>query len=276
MGFTQSLINQIGRDAGKVISNQIFKNQHSTPVRMTNFENSTKNSKKVVKTEFEKSINFQMGFKPNTLVNKLLGAQIELKNEMKKFTTDKYLSEEESDGLFEMIGTFNSKVSNVYDVLNLDETSNKSEIELIDKIVEQAMSLFCEVLDVSIKGCESKSLEHTDTLNSLTHKERNFFVFVLLYTIWLGKYAKTNIINTKDIILSIIGNLFTIPLLFVHIPVQILLMIFGVFDYFKWIKNYKKTIEYTRLSSELEKARVVFYSTIRDNNLKSLNEIHNK
>ena len=34
-GFVRSTVNQVGRDAGKVISNNIYGEQHSTPYRNT-------------------------------------------------------------------------------------------------------------------------------------------------------------------------------------------------------------------------------------------------
>lgn len=33
-GFIRSAVNQVGRDGGKIISNQIYGNQHSTPIRI--------------------------------------------------------------------------------------------------------------------------------------------------------------------------------------------------------------------------------------------------
>jgi len=117
---------------------------------------------KKAKSEFEKAINFQMGFKPNTLINKLSAAQIVLKNEMKSFVSDGYLDVDESDSLFNMIGQFNSKVCDVYDFLKLDEVKNKTEIELTGKIVEQLITMFCDILNVSIDGCNAKSVEHSE------------------------------------------------------------------------------------------------------------------
>lgn len=34
--FIKSAVNQVGRDAGKVVSNQVFKDAHSTPIRNVN------------------------------------------------------------------------------------------------------------------------------------------------------------------------------------------------------------------------------------------------
>ena len=66
MSFLKSAINQVGRDMGKVVSNQIFKDSHSTPYRRVGnsnvvvTQNSNYSSKKVSKTEFDKAIEFQV------------------------------------------------------------------------------------------------------------------------------------------------------------------------------------------------------------------------
>lgn len=43
-GFIRSAVNQVGRDGGKVISNKIYKNNHSTPVRVIGSSDKEKNS----------------------------------------------------------------------------------------------------------------------------------------------------------------------------------------------------------------------------------------
>ena len=43
-GFVRSAVNQVGRDGGKVISNQVYGNAHSTPVRVvSNNQSQTQN-----------------------------------------------------------------------------------------------------------------------------------------------------------------------------------------------------------------------------------------
>lgn len=38
-GFVRSAVNQVGRDGGKVISNKIYGNSHSTPIKITENNN---------------------------------------------------------------------------------------------------------------------------------------------------------------------------------------------------------------------------------------------
>src|SRR5690606_32163822 len=43
-GFVRSAVNQVGRDGGKVISNQVYGNAHSTPIRViSNNQSQTQN-----------------------------------------------------------------------------------------------------------------------------------------------------------------------------------------------------------------------------------------
>src|SRR5690606_15969432 len=43
-GFVRSAVNQVGRDGGKVISNQVYGNNHSTPIRnVSNNQSQTQN-----------------------------------------------------------------------------------------------------------------------------------------------------------------------------------------------------------------------------------------
>ena len=41
-GFFRSAVNQVGRDGGKVISNEIYKGKHSTPYRKSDKPNKDK------------------------------------------------------------------------------------------------------------------------------------------------------------------------------------------------------------------------------------------
>ena len=217
MSFIKSAINQVGRDAGKVVSNQIFGDAHSTPIRSVDSAKSKRSvdsakSKKII-SEFEKSLNFQMSFKPGTLINKLLAVQITFKNEMKDFLSDDYLSMDESDDLFNMIGQFNSKISDMDDVLRIDEEKNKNEIEQLSKIAEQVVIMFCETLDVAIKGCNANAIKNLD-----------------------------NAKNEKK-------------------PV-----IFGR-------KEYKETVDRYNLIAEMEYKRAKVYFSVRESNLKNLEDL---
>lgn len=221
MSFTQSIINQIGRDTGKVISNQIFKDAHSTPIKIV----SGKSEKRVVKTEFEKAINFQFGVRSSTLVNKLSGAQIVLRNEMNKFLSDGYLDISESVMLISMIEQFNTKVSDVYGFLKLDEENNQNEIQIVDKIVEQHADCFLNILNLSITGCE----------NFILNFKMKPFAKQILTSTFFG----------KSIGQFIFCNIFSITVLVVFgFPyLNLLGFLIGLFSYFNDTKKYHEKIE---------------------------------
>jgi hypothetical protein len=50
-GFVRSMVNQVGRDGGKVVSNKIYGDAHSTPVRMVRSSGSSLNESVVVSGE---------------------------------------------------------------------------------------------------------------------------------------------------------------------------------------------------------------------------------
>lgn len=221
MSFTQSIINQIGRDTGKVISNKIFKDAHSTPIKLV----SEKSEKRAVKTEFEKTINFQIGARSTTLVNKLSGAQIVLRNEMNKFLSDGYLDIQETISLISMIELFNSKVSDVYDIIKLDEENNQNEILIIDKIVEQNANSFLTILNLSITGCEK---------------------FIL--NLKVKSFPKQMLINTffaKNVATFIFCNIFSVSVMVIFgFPyLNLLGCLIGVCSYFYDLKKYRENLE---------------------------------
>lgn len=262
MSFTQSMINQIGRDAGKVVSNAIYGDAHAAPRRMvggkssggsTNSTTIESTTKRVVKSEFEKALNFQMGFKPNTLVNKLSGVQIVLKNEMKAFMVDEYLSVDESNQLLSMLNDFNSKISDVYDIVKLDEEKNAKEITIIDKILEQMIVSFCDVLTKTIDGCKFK-IANT--------KKPSFIKHILTKMFFLKSVGGAIGYNLLSIIITSIGSAYGYP-----IPVlNILATIFAIIGYPFKLSEHNKNVK-------SEQDRIEMYSKLKLENEKTLEEL---
>lgn len=160
MSLLKSAVNQVGRDLGKVISNQIFKDAHSTPIRMTNQSGGKSNRK--VKSEFEKSINIALTLKPNTIVNKMAAAYIELKNEVEEFLSDGYLEMDELKQLVNLFNTYNKKASDITELLEMDEDKNKEEIEKLTELVQKNKELLIRTIEVGIKAAEN-SLERIES-----------------------------------------------------------------------------------------------------------------
>jgi len=168
MGFLRSAINQVGRDMGRVVSNQVFKDAHSIPIRRARSRSSSDRWPQTqrraapireVKTEFDKSISFKTGYRPSTLISKLGGAFTVIKNEAKAFVEDGYLDTQESDQLFTMLKQFNDKISDVEDLLSFSLDESAKEYKQLEKIVIATKEVFHEVLAVSIKACEARADE---------------------------------------------------------------------------------------------------------------------
>ncbi len=163
MSFLKSAINQVGRDLGKVISNQIFKDAHSKPIRVVRSGDGGSGSApkgRVLKSEFEKSIGFQLSFRPNTLVSKMAASYFELKNEVESFYHNGFLSMEELHQLVLLFNTYNKKASNINELLELDEEKNIDEIERLAVLVEKNKVLFIETIEFGINAIQ-------DSLNDL-------------------------------------------------------------------------------------------------------------
>lgn len=249
MSFLKSAINQVGRDMGKVVSNQIFKDGHATPYRRTNA--SQTGTTRRTKSEFDKAISFQTGHRPSTLVSKVSGIYTVIKNEANYYISDGYLDVDESDNLFLMLDKFNQKIDDVCDILELDEDSNKKEIDQLCKLVEKTNSLFKQTLQVSAEGCSKRKVELEVKSESI--ENLSFLKYVGLHAVWMGNYAKT---GEKKIGATILANLASLMLFPI---IHICATIYGILTYSnenKKTKNLKNT--YKRMA-ELQEQRAEAY-----------------
>lgn len=256
MSFLKSAINQVGRDLGKVVSNQIFKDSHSSPYRRVG-NNVTKNqslgSKKVEKTEFEKAINFSLGFKPKTLMTKVAAAHSILKSTLNKYVSDGYLDTDESSRMFEMVSQFNSKIDEVCDVLELDKQSNKNELELLDVIVKKTVEHIKEILLLSAEGCKKKSAENM--LKSESIKSPSLVKYVGFHMIWMGKYARGEKKSLTNTILANIADILT----FTFPVTRSYLLVNSLYTYWGKYNEIKKRIDLYKLLSDTETKRASAY-----------------
>lgn len=153
MSFLKSAINQVGRDFGKVISNQMFKDAHAAPIRMAGANPNGRTKK--VKSEFEKALTFPLTQKPNTLLTKMGAAYIELKNEADEFLSDGYLSMDELKQLVDLFNTYNNKAGDITDLLELDEEKNAEEISKLADLVQKNKELFIKTLEIGITAARN-------------------------------------------------------------------------------------------------------------------------
>lgn len=261
MSFLKSAINQVGRDMGKVVSNQVFKDNHSTPYRRVSQNNSRSNSKprssiRSVKSEFDKAIEFQTGFKPNTLITKISGAYTVIKNEAKEYISDGYLDTTEASNLFEMMNRFNDKVEDVCDILEIDEEKNEKEINQLSKIVEKTNDLFKNTLELSARGCKERQSEHKIKAENI--EKPSFLNYVGLHLIWLGKYARG---GEKSILKMVVANIADL-LTFTFPVTRTYLLLKGIFT-FPIEKKRVKTLKNAHIKlAELEGQRAENYLKI--------------
>lgn len=261
MSFLKSAINQVGRDMGKVVSNQVFKDSHSTPYRRVSQNNSRSNSKprtntRNVKSEFDKAIEFQTGFKPNTLITKISGAYTVIKNEAKEYISDGYLDTTEASSLFEMMNRFNDKVEDVCDILEMDEEGNEKEINQLSKIVEKTNELFKNTLELSAKGCKERQSEHRIEAENI--EKPSLLNYVGLHLVWLGKYARGGEKSILNMVVANIADLvtFTFPI------TRTYLLLKGIFTFPNENKRVKNLKEAHIKLAELEGQRAENYLNI--------------
>lgn len=256
MSFLKSAVNQVGRDLGKVVSNQLFKDNHSAPYRRVINKQPTKTQYTPNKTSFDKAIDFQTGYRPSTLIIKLSGVYTVIKNETTNFISVGYLDTSESNELFYMMSQFNNKVDDVCDILEIDEETNKKEINQLTALVNKANNLFDDTLKISAKGCLHRQKEHVDKTGEI--KEISFIDYLSLNLIWMGDYARGGKKSITNAVLANIADLITLTFPFT----RSYLFLKGIFTYSKENNRRKKTKKAHFKLAELEGKRAETYLSI--------------
>lgn len=270
MSFVKSLINQVGRDAGRVVSNQIFKDAHSTPYRRvggTYRTHSDSNNQQNYIPEYQtayndlkNSLTFETSHRPSTLINKLAGAYTILKNNSKSFIEDEYLDVDESDALFSMVQEFANKAGDIDDVLDLDAESNSKELTQLQVLVEKANDVFIMTLERSIVGCENQAKQWRKKGEEMEFM--NFFKWVLLHFFFMGTYART---GKKNWGATIIANIFSF--LFFGI-INFIFALAGMLNYLSYRNKFNQQKERCFRLSDLELERAKIYKEYLNTNSK--------
>ena len=269
MGFLKSAINQVGRDMGRVVSNQVFKDAHSIPIRRARSRSTASENAQVqerraapikeVADEFEKSISFKTGYRPTTLISKLGGAFTVIKNEAKAFVDDGYLDPEESAQLFTMLKQFNDKISDVEDVLSFTVDESAKEYKQLEKIVEALKEVFHDVLSVSIKACyeRAKELEQMASEQKVVNQGR----YIGLHVIWMPRYANG---GEKKTTRAVIANI--LDILTCTWPItRLVLLIKGLTGYAAYQKEQDQSAQYRKMA-DLERQRAQAYEEFLEDN----------
>lgn len=208
--FVNSVIRQLGRDTGKVLSNSVYGDAHSTPIRMTGKSGSAQSqgrtqARQKSKSEFEKALNFDRSATPKTLVRKIQALSVLLEEETSVYLNDDYLSADEAREAFEKLNKFSQKAESVAKQLELDEEGNSKEIKQLEKIVIQANEDFHLLLGKGAESCDEMVLH----LEALAKEKGSFnpLVWVLLNTVFMRGYAKT---GQKKLTNTILANILLI------------------------------------------------------------------
>lgn len=158
--FLSSAIRQVGRDLGKVVSNQVFGDAHATPIRHVNrianiptLVVGTKSTDRRRKTDFEKSLGFRMTYTPKTLLNKLVGAFVEFKNEVDYLMSDDYLSSDEALYFISMLQDFSNKAGDVAELLEMNPKTSEEDISFLSKISEDLKLYVYKIAKSGYEGC---------------------------------------------------------------------------------------------------------------------------
>ncbi|MCH8534646.1 MAG: hypothetical protein LAT51_06215 [Flavobacteriaceae bacterium] len=227
MSFTKAVVRQVGRDLGKVVSNKVFGDRHSTPYRRVG-SNASSGSRqqrqqqrqqpsqqaqqqvssrqevqeqKITSNEFDKAIGFATTFTAPTMVRKLAGVYEVMKNEIHKAKQDGYLDTDESTMVFKMESEFMHKAEIITDLLELEEEKNKSHLEKLQKIVELTQRLIKEAIELSLKGAKIQKQYYENQKDQ--YHAPDFKRYAGFGTIWMLNYART---GEKNLLNTIVAN----------------------------------------------------------------------
>ncbi|MFO7702326.1 MAG: hypothetical protein R6V37_04975 [Psychroflexus maritimus] len=238
MSFTKSVVRQVGRDLGKVISNQVFGDRHSSPYRRVG-SNSTSQKRqqtskpvqqqavsqpaeeeKITSTDFDRAIGFATTFTAPTMVRKLAGVYEVMKTEIHKAKQDGYLDTDESTMVFKMESEFMHKAEIITDLLELEEEKNESQLEKLQKIIELTQRLIKETIVLSLKGAKIQK-KHYENQKS-NYNKPDFKRYAGFGTIWMLNYART---GEKSLLSSIGANAICLVVIIIE-PIAV--MIYGI------------------------------------------------
>lgn len=240
MSFTKSVVRQVGRDLGKVVSNKVFGDRHSTPYRRVG-NNSTSRRRQqrsqpaqqqqpqvsqsaqeqqITSTDFDRAIGFATTFTAPTMVRKLAGVYEVMKTEIYKAKQDGYLDNDESTMVFKMESEFMHKAEIITDLLELEEESNQSHLEKLQKIVELTQRLIKETIELSLKGANIQKQYYENQKEN--YHSPDFKRYAGFGTIWMLNYART---GEKNLLNTIVANAISVFAISVE---PVFLLIYGI------------------------------------------------
>lgn len=284
MSFTKAVVRQVGRDLGKVISNQVFKDAHSTPYRRVGQQSRSRQQTRqrqavqqapvqmqatvpqqansITSKEFDRALNFATTFTPQTMVRKMAGVYEVIKTEIYKAAQDGYLDTEEAKMVFEMESQFQRKAEIITDLLELDEEANKKPLEDLANLIQLTQQLFHRTLKLAIKGAEVQYEYYMAQAESVQPIDKARFIW--LHAAWMGHYART---GQKRLANTIVANLFSfLALVYVtpYFPLNLIGLVNGFIQYSS--EKNKRTHFKTKMleEAELEKKRKALFEQVQE------------
>lgn len=283
MSFTKAVVRQVGRDLGKVISNKVFKDAHSTPYRRVGQQSNARQqtrqrqavqqapvqsqsaipqqSSSITSRDFDRALNFTTTFTPQTMVRKMAGVYEVIKNEIFKAAQDGYLDTEEAKMVFEMENQFQRKAEIITDLLELDEEANKKPLEDLANLIQLTQRLFHRTLKLAIKGAEVQYEYYKAQADGVQEIDKSRFIW--LHAIWMGHYAKT---GQKRLANTVVANLFSVLVIYwSYVPtINIIGLINGLIQYSS--EKSKRTHFKTKMleEAELEKKRKALFEQVQE------------
>lgn len=203
--FLNSLIRQLGRDSGRVITNKVFGDAHAAPVRIIRGgqiptpmpQSMSAEKRRSIVSKFDNALGFQRSDSPENLVEHMLLASLLFEDEVESFLHDDYFSPEETQIAFQMMHRFTRKAESVVKQLSFEEEQNSQLLDKLEQVVVRAKQDFEKLLDRAADASERMVpiLEKKAAIEG----KFNFFKWVLYNTFYMRGYAKTGqlkIVNT--------------------------------------------------------------------------------
>ncbi len=289
MSFTKAVVRQVGRDLGKVVSNQVFGDRHSTPYRRVGNNSTSRRKQKrsqqvaqqqqviqpvqeqqITSTDFDRAVGFATTFTAPTMVRKLAGVYEVMKTEIYKAKQDGYLDTDESNMVFKMESEFMHKAEIITDLLELEEEKNKVHLEKLQKIVELTQRLIKETIELSLKGAKIQKQYYENLKRN--YSAPDFKRYVGFGTIWMLNYART---NEKNLLNTIVANAISIFAISVD-PVFALIygvsFLIAVGKFSKDKSNNEQMLALMHQEIEIEEQRIKLFEGMQMDSDKLINE----
>lgn len=227
---------------------------------LTELTDRSRKQKQKEQKEFLNALNFSLGHRPSTLVNKLTGLYGIIKHRYEKFASDGIIDQSELQIFLNSIIQFSKKSQDVLGVLGLEIDKNQAEIKKLGNLTGLIKSLDSEIYVVASRGCDKQILKYdmlSKKVEILSKKK-----IIKLHVLWLGKFANG---GKKDTTTAVLVNILSI---FIFPTTQIINFFIGYSKYSKYLKKKNREINYyIQRKNEEEERKEFFNKKIQDSKI---------